>query len=188
LQAAWDIHECEMHMLDDCPVDFAYHSAYLKTLRRRGTELPMQKKERDASPILTVMPDFGSGPFLWINREGDYYRGVGGNCCDSVSRCDNHPMSDALFDAFSKWIAEFETAPWVGWASGGLDLNWPDFHTRGLALAKRLKIEVGAAFRVIYEKPAEDPAHHDHERREVLADGSVVPLPARPIGSHSIGA
>ena len=198
IQAAWDMYSWELDSLDDSPVSFAYHAAYLKTLEPRVTVPPLAEEE-NACPTLTIMADFGMGP-LWLNWIGDDNIGVGGSCCDSVGRCGGHPMSDALFEAFNAWIAEFGAAPWSEGSLIDPDdpnsdylvrprmiLNWPDFHTRGLALAKRLKDEVGAAFRVIYEKPAEDPAHDDHERCEVLDDGSVVLLPPRAIGRHSMG-
>lgn len=132
--------------------------------------------------ILTIMPDFGSGPFLWINRSGDDTQGVGPNCCSFQSACENHPMSEALLDDFSAWVLEFERAEWMtGEAQGKLALDWPRFHERGLELAVRLKTEVGSNFRVIYEKPYEDPGRRCEERREVLEDGRIVPLPSRAI-------
>ncbi|MFO0102680.1 MAG: hypothetical protein ACK53J_12100 [Betaproteobacteria bacterium] len=41
-----------------------------------------------------------------------------------------------------------------------------------------LKEEVGNAYRVVYVKPCEDPDGRLDERREVLADGKLVQLPA----------
>lgn len=191
IQTAWKMHEFELHIFDDSPVDFTYYDAYLKTLEKRAT-VPLLVEEQTARPILTVMADLGIGPLLWLNWNGDDARGVGGRCCDAGYRCGIHPMSDTLSDAFGKWIAEFQNAHWTEGTLVNRDdpisdylvrpkiiLNWPDFHTRGLELAQRLKEEVGAAFRVIYEKPREDPARRIDERREVLDDGSVVPLAPR---------
>ncbi len=110
MQAAWDIYECEMHMLDDSPVDFAYYAAYLKTLKRWVTVPPLAEEKR-ARPILTIMASFCLGP-VWLNWIGDDSIGVGGSCCDSLGRCGCHPMSDALFEAFNAWIAELGVAPW----------------------------------------------------------------------------
>lgn len=63
-------------------------------------------------------------------------------------------------------------------------LNWSDFHVRGLELAKRLKGEVGTAFRVIYEKSLANPARQDgYQRFEVHDDGMVVSLPPRRLFS-----
>jgi len=44
-------------------------------------------------------------------------------------------------------------------------------------LSQRLKEEVDEAYRVVYEKPGEDPNHSIDERREILIDGTRVPLP-----------
>jgi hypothetical protein len=104
-------------------------------------------------------------------------------------------MSDALFEAFRRWTIELEIAPWTEGALINPDdqlsgyivkpapiLNWPDFHTRGLALAKQLKQEIGSKFRVIYEKSLTDPARQDGQRFEVFDCGSVVSLrPRRPV-------
>ena len=57
-----------------------------------------------------------------------------------------------------------------------LKLDWAAFHTIGLALAWRLKCELGSAARVIYEKPREAPLCKLNNRREVLLDGSLVKL------------
>lgn len=163
----------------------------LQGMERRETTTVVMKGA-STRPILTVMADFGMSPFLWFNRDGDDSHGVGGNCCDASGRCHSHPMSDPLFEAFTRWAVEYETAPWAEGSRVDPDdlksdvfvhsemiLDWPDFHARGFELAKRLKDEVGAAFRVIYEKPIEDPACHEDERREVLDEGSVVLLPSR---------
>jgi hypothetical protein len=45
-------------------------------------------------------------------------------------------------------------------------------------LACWLKEEVGDTYRVVYEKPCEDPEYQVDERREVLADGTWVLLPS----------
>lgn len=165
----------EIYEIPPEEVEESLNRAFQTWRQQETASLPV--KRAGAHPILTVMADFGSGPFLWINREGNDCGGIGGNCCDAIYRCGSHPMSDALFDAFIGWITEFETASWARASSGELDLNWPDFHERGLSLAKRLKDEVGTAFRVIYVKPVEDPAHREDERREILDNGSVVLLP-----------
>jgi hypothetical protein len=129
--------------------------------------------------MLTVMPEFGSGPFLRLNKTGDRHQGVGGNCCCYRCACGSHPMSEPLLAAFSEWILEFERAEWADYAGGHLALDWNRFHRRGLELARRLKAEVGPAFRVVYEKPFEDLAERTDERREVMEDGSIGALESR---------
>ena len=39
---------------------------------------------------------------------------------------------------------------------------------------------MGDAYRVVYAKPCEDPNHRLDERREILADGALIPLPPWP--------
>ena len=57
------------------------------------------------------------------------------------------------------------------------DWDWPAFHARGLQLSRWLKEEVGGAYRVVYLKYGSDPNRSLSERTEVLADGSLQPLP-----------
>ena len=125
--------------------------------------------------ILTVMPDFGSGPFLWIKRDVEE-RGMVGNCCSYNSACGLHPMSDALLVDFSAWVSEFERAPYNVDEGGTVTLDWEAFHDRGLALARRLKMEVGDSAQVIYMKPVEDPGNVIDQRREVLSSGLLQPV------------
>jgi hypothetical protein len=199
IQASWDMYSWELHSVDDSPVDFAYYAAYLKTLQRRVTRSPTAKKT-GTRPILTVMDDYGTGSVLWLNWVGNGNIGAGGRCCDADYRCGVHPLSDELYEAFKEWISVFADARWTEGAlinpndpfsdylvKPAIILNWPDFHVRGLELGRQLKREVGAAFRVVYEKSWADPARQVGQRYEVLDDGSVVALPARAIGRYSIG-
>lgn len=132
--------------------------------------------------ILTVMPDYGMGPFLWIDRSGDHSNGVGPNCCDSVARCKAHPLSAELHEAFAAWVTEFEHFPMIDVHVIDPSVDWDAFHARGLELARRLKAEVGDEYRVVYEKPYEDPGRVIDERREIHIDGTltVLPVPAEP--------
>ena len=47
----------------------------------------------------------------------------------------------------------------------------------GLHLTRRLKEEVGDAYRVIYLKPGEDPNSALDSRREILSNGTWLALP-----------
>ncbi len=130
-------------------------------------------------PILTVMPDYGMAPFLWLVDRPDQ-GGVGIKIADRLSCDEPCPMSDGLWRKFADWAEAFDRTPFYrddfdvdGW-------DWPAFHARGLQLARWLKEEVGEAFRVVYDKPCEDPNHRLDERREVLADGRLAALP--PLG------
>ena len=59
--------------------------------------------------------------------------------------------------------------------------DWRNFHDRGLALARRLKAELGPDIKVIYEKPCEDPSDSFEMRTEILADGSLKTLRTVPL-------
>ena len=139
--------------------------------------------EQSNVPILTIMPDWG-GAFLWIQRDSDA-SGVGPCLCDSGWWDETLPLSEGLWQKFADWTSTWEE---VFYTRSPLppdgvpaDWDWLAFHARGLQLACWLKEEVGAAYRVVYEKPCEDHNIEWEERREILADGSVVLLPSRPL-------
>ena len=127
-------------------------------------------------PVLTVMVDYGNAPFLWLVERPDQ-GGVGGMLCESGGWEDYYPMSEALWRKFAIWAISFARMPLHMIHSDNDHWDWPAFHARGLQLARELKAEVGDAYRVVYEKPAEDPNSSLDERREVLADGSLQALP-----------
>ena len=116
------------------------------------------------------MPDYG-GAYGWINREGT--DALGPNHADTSGWCGDHSISDELQADFAAWQTEFEAAPMDRDAGIAL-LDWPRFHERGMALARRLKAELGDAVRIYYEKPVEDPNQCINERVEILAGGAIV--------------
>ena len=127
-------------------------------------------------PVLTVMVDYGNAPFLWLVERPDQ-GGIGGMLCESGGWEDYYPMSEALWRKFAIWAISFARMPLHMIHSDNDHWDWLAFHARGLQLARELKAEVGDAYRVVYEKPAEDPNSSLDERREVLADGSLQALP-----------
>ncbi len=127
--------------------------------------------------ILTVMVDYGNAPFLWlVERPGN--GGIGGNLCDGICWDESFPMSEGLWRKFADWAIEFDRTSFYSDNFDAKDWDWIAFHARGLQLARWLKEEVGDTYRVIYEKPCEDPNHGIDERREILVDGSIAPLPS----------
>ena len=112
-------------------------------------------------PILTVMPDFGSGPYLWLieNSTPDCSL-VGGNVA-SDGYWSSEPtlshVSQELREEFDDWITQFELY------SEFHRFKWECFHQRGLILAQRLKNQAGDNFIVRYVKPVEDPNHEQDE-------------------------
>ena len=131
-------------------------------------------------PVLTVMVDYGFAPFLWLVERPDQ-GGIGGMLCESSCWEDDYPMSEALWRKFAIWAKTFERISFYGGSGEDAECwDWPAFHARGLQLARELKAEVGDAYRVVYEKPAEDPNDRLDGRREILADGTLLALPPLP--------
>ena len=62
-------------------------------------------------PILTVSPEYGNAPFLWLATQPD--TGVGGCLCDGTTYDNSFPMSEGLWGKFADWAIEF--AGLVGW-------------------------------------------------------------------------
>lgn len=116
------------------------------------------------------MPDYG-GAYGWVNREGTDV--LGPNHADTSGWGGDHSISEELQEAFAAWQTEFELAT-NEWEAGIALLDWPRFHERGMALARRLKAELGDAAQIYYEKPVEDPNQRVNERVEILAGGAVV--------------
>ena len=123
-------------------------------------------------PVLTVMPDYGNAPFLWrVDRSNE--GGVGGCLCDGTYWDKSFPISEGLWRMFADWAIAFDKTESTR-TSYASCWDWTRFHTRGLQLARLLKEEVGDSYRVVYEKPFEDPDHNTDERTEILADGSLA--------------
>lgn len=129
-----------------------------------------REAERQSMVRYTIMPDYG-GAYGWVNREGT--DALGPNHADTSGWGGDHSISEELQEAFAAWQTEFELAT-NEWEAGIALLDWPRFHEQGMALARRLKAELGDAARVYYEKPVEDPNQRVNERVEILAGGAVV--------------
>lgn len=129
-----------------------------------------REAERQSMVRYTIMPDYG-GAYGWINRNGPE-DALGPNHADTCGWSGDHPISDELQAGFSEWQKDFESGTWE--QKGRSIFDWPRFHENGMALARRLKAELGDAARIYYEKPMEDPNRRIQERLELLSDGSIV--------------
>ena len=87
------------------------------------------------------------------------------------------PMSEGLWRKFADWAIEFDRTSFYSDDINADDWDWLAFHARGLQLSRWLKEEVGVAYRVVYMKASEDPNRRIDERTEILADGTLLPLP-----------
>jgi len=115
---------------------------------------------------LAICPEHGFSPFLWN-------RGEGGLVADAGFFYGSEPMFRSLWEGFAAWMLDFTS---TAYTPGGFppDWDWAGFHHRGMALARRLKIEVGPGCEVIYEKPLEDPGHLVDSPVVVQESGSIT--------------
>ena len=127
------------------------------------------------APILTVMVDYGNAPFLWMS-EGPGDRSIGTLVCDATHWDQSLPLSQGLWQKFADWAIEFDATEFYSEKFDANGWDWIDFHARGMQLAQWLKQEAGDGYRVVYDKPFEDPNHRSNERIEICANGSRVPL------------
>ncbi len=122
-------------------------------------------------PTLTVSPDYGNAPFLWLATKPD----TGGGClCDGSYYDDSFPMTEGLWRKFADWAIDFDRTAFYSDAFDDSGWDWIAFHARGLQLARWLKEEVGSTYRVVYSKPVEDPNFCLKTSCELLADGSLL--------------
>jgi hypothetical protein len=116
---------------------------------------------------ITIMADFGLGPYAWLKDASDESDYVGVNIANSRTGMDEFDISDRLQKEFADWIGRFER--------GALDnpkFPWASFHKEGLALSRRLKKEIGEIANVVYVKPFEDPDHEQEEKTRIILDVS----------------
>lgn len=119
-------------------------------------------------PIISIMPDFGMGPYAWIIRDGNVNAlYVGGNYADSSLGFPHGEHDEFGFNVpkeleedFSDWAVTFELY------ADFRRFNWNHFHARGMVLTKRLKRHIGDKAIVRYVKPNEDPRWNE--------DGTVI--------------
>ncbi len=116
--------------------------------------------------VLTVMVDYGNAPFLWL-ADSPEENGVGALLCAGTSWDKSYPMSDGLWQKFSDWAIEFDRTSFFSENFNADSWDWIAFHARGMQLSQRLKDEVGPAYRVVYDKPCEDPNRRIDERVEI---------------------
>lgn len=129
--------------------------------------------------IYTLMPDYG-GAFDWVHTAdptSDYtYLGGGPQITEVWDEV--HRMYETLEGELQRWQGDFERADLFNEESAAA-FDWARFHRDGLALARRVRAMLGPQFRVVYEKPGEDPDCAVDERREGMLDGGLRALPSR---------
>ena len=117
--------------------------------------------------LITVMPDYGFGPYAWQKPASDSSTLVGqciGTAVHGFEADDGTTISASLQADFADWTAQFEQF------AEKPEFDWHEFHRVGLNLAKRLKRDLGLSYRVSYHKPCEDPGRANSEYTEVASD------------------
>ena len=123
--------------------------------------------------MITIMPDFGNGPYAWQKDASDATTYVGGRIGDAMCGFENsdYKVSAELEAGFATWMIQF------GNHSHESDFDWESFHRQGIALSRRLKAELGEVVRVVYDIPVEDPSYRTYRgidvRTEILAGGKL---------------
>lgn len=139
----------------------------------------------DARAVLTVLPEY-DGAFLWVNKDPTSGCGVGPSVCDTAFSDESFLISEGLLQKFADWAMDFNRMEFYLPDADDSDWDWMAFHARGLQLSHWLKEEVAEQYTVVYLKSPSDPNKRLEERREVLADGTLVELaPFRPMGVAS---
>lgn len=113
---------------------------------------------------ITIMADFGFGPYAWLKDASDASDYVGINIANSHTGMTKFDISDSLQKDFAYWIGRFERN-----ALDNPGFPWASFHEEGLALSHRLKEEIGEAANVVYVKPYEDPDHEQNEKTWIIS-------------------
>jgi hypothetical protein len=108
---------------------------------------------------ITIMADFGFGPYAWLKDAADESDYVGMNIANLKTGMTAFDISKRLETDFAKWIDRFERD-----ALDNPNFPWSSFHEEGVILSRRLKEEVGDAANVEYVKPFEDPNHETDEK------------------------
>ncbi|MBF0528515.1 MAG: hypothetical protein HQK55_04445 [Deltaproteobacteria bacterium] len=141
----------------------------------------------------TIMPDFRSDAYGWVQEYWEQHPGVGAKIADFTGWHGHHAISKKLEADLTRWNQKLKMEVY----SCGLNhrlFDWRNFHDQGLALARRIKGELGPDIKVIYEKPLEDPGNAIERKTEILDDGSLktlstVPLEKIiPLGKHYASA
>ena len=112
----------------------------------------METQPDQPKSTLCVMADFGMGPYAWLRGPNKSAPRVGTNVADAVVGFDEEfKISSTLQTDFAGWVTRFEAE------YDSSDFDWEVWNEQGIALARRLKEEVGPQYLVEYHYPSEDP-------------------------------
>jgi hypothetical protein len=121
--------------------------------------------------IITIMPGF-ENTCAWLNDDYD-----DGRLSHSIADAANgfhftgFKVTPELEQGFANWMA-----PYVRSEHTQPGFSWKEFHEAGIALARRLKAEIGAEARVLYCHPSADPDTTTEPYIEFLNNGKMIYL------------
>jgi len=151
-----------------------FYTTATEAAKRRFQERKEQRLEKKAfelknpkSPTqtITIMADIGNGPYAWCKDASDESRYVGANIATAYSGfCGYPPVSEALEMEFRHWIIYFENN------CDDPMFDWKEFNRQGEEMARCLYLELNGEYRIIYQKPSEDPGSEDQRKIEILPD------------------
>jgi hypothetical protein len=103
---------------------------------------------------ISIMADFGMGPYAWLRGVDGSRPYVGGNIADTICGFPReYGVSGTLEMFFAIWVVSFErdydheAFDWIAW------------NERGIALSRMLYLELRGRFHVEYHYPCEDPSY-----------------------------
>lgn len=123
--------------------------------------------------VYTLFLDTGTDTWLWMKDANDEAIYIGEAVGVYRHWFGKHKISNQLEHDATTWLLEFEKANLYN-MENAQNFNWTNFHTRGLALAKRLKRELGDEADVRYIKASEDPSYNRKEMFEVTKESTVL--------------
>lgn len=106
-----------------------------------------------------------------------------------VAGCDDEwygeqPIPRELVRAFSSWHGQWRDAVEAQSDEPGRSFDWDAHNEEGLALARRLKLAVGAAYKVVYLRAFEEPKRKQPWRAvELRSDGAARLFEHKPYWS-----
>lgn len=109
---------------------------------------------------ITIMADFGSA-YAWLNDTASEVAHIGPNIADAGGFDKKYGVPAVLEEQLAAWIRRFERDAFDP------SFDWNGFHQEGIALCRHLKRQWGETYRVVYQKPREDPNHAINKRTEV---------------------
>jgi hypothetical protein len=163
-------------MIEICSYTIATKEAQQRFQERKKQKLEERKifehkNTKSPAQTITIMADIGNGPYAWIKVASDESRYVGSMIADAYSGFGGDPLvSDALEMEFRHWIIYFENYCYDFNADPYISstFDWMEFNRQGKEMARCLYLELNGKYKIIYQKPSEDPGSEEYRKVEIL--------------------